>query len=41
MHFLTLEQLLLDAILGALSMDMIDPDVGVSGSGDAVTRIGR
>src|SRR6516165_8726849 len=39
MYFPTLEQLLLDATLGALSAEAIDPVVEDSGSGDAATRI--
>ena len=39
LYFPTLEQLLLDATLGALSQNTIDPVVGASTSGDAITRI--
>ena len=39
MYFPTLEQLLLDATLGALSMETVDPVVRASGSGDEATRI--
>jgi len=39
MYFPTLEQLLLDATLGALSTETIDPVAGASGSGDTVTRV--
>ena len=39
MYFPTLEQLLLDATLGALSTETIDPVIGASGSGDAAASI--
>jgi AcrR family transcriptional regulator len=39
MYFPTVEQLLLDATLGALSTETIDPVIGASGSVDAVTRV--
>jgi AcrR family transcriptional regulator len=39
MYFPTLEQLLLDATLGALSQTTIDPIVEASRNGDAVTRV--
>ena len=39
MYFPTLEQLLLDATLGALSTETIDPVAGASGSGGAGMRV--
>lgn len=39
MYFPTLEQLWLDATLGALSTQTIDPVVSASGSGDPATRV--
>jgi AcrR family transcriptional regulator len=41
LYFPTLEQLLLDATLGALSQNPIDPVVSASSSGDAITRVER
>jgi AcrR family transcriptional regulator len=41
MYFPTLEQLLLDATLGALSQTTIDPAISASGAGDAATRVER
>ena len=39
MYFPSLEQLLLDATLGALSQNTVDPVASASGSGDARTRV--
>ena len=39
MYFPTLEQLLLDATLGALSIHIIDPLIAAPGSGDAAMRV--
>lgn len=39
LYFPTLEQLLLDATLGALSQKTIDPVVSASSSSDAITRV--
>lgn len=41
MYFPTLEQLLLDATLGALSQQAVDPIVAVSGSEDVVARVDK
>lgn len=41
MYFPTVEQLLLDATLGALSQTTIDPIVAASSGDDAVTRVER
>lgn len=41
MYFPTLEQLLLDATLGALSQQAVDPIVADAGSEDVVTRVDK